>query len=149
MVLDVTVAVVAWHVLTAPGPSPQRAVTRAAALAESGEFAQLYSSLCPADRQRFSEAELSTAGRTALLALGGVSGVRITRVVPVPGPGLGVLRLAARRVFGELVPVVGAPSAFSVTVLDDPGGWQVCLSLGGYSSARLGIDVPPVADTGP
>jgi hypothetical protein len=50
-------------------------------------------------------------------------------------------------VAGQLVPVVGAPSAFTVVVVHELGGWRMCLSAGGYSSTAMGVDVPVGSQT--
>jgi hypothetical protein len=55
---------------------------------------------------------------------------------------VGPIHWPAAQVSGQLVPVVGAPSAYSVTVVHEIGGWRVCLSAGGYSSAAMNVDVP-------
>ena len=55
---------------------------------------------------------------------------------------VGVVHWPAAQVSGQLVPVIGQPSDYTVTVVHEVGGWRMCLSAGGYSSSAMGVDVP-------
>jgi hypothetical protein len=51
------------------------------------------------------------------------------------------VKLPAAQVTGELIPVTGAPSPYTVVAVHEiPGGWRVCMSAGGFS--MLGYTQP-------
>jgi hypothetical protein len=138
----VAITSVSLHYLTQSHPSAvASAVEGTAKAAAHGDWSTVYGRLCSADRRHLSEASLADAGQGALLELGGIDHVTVTyvRFVHVS---IGTIPVPAAQASGELVPVVGPPTAFTVTTVEQIGGWHVCLSAGGYSSAALGVQVP-------
>lgn len=95
-----------------------------------------------------SESDLAGAGQGALLSLGGLNHVTVTKVTSTH-VALGPIHVPAATAAGELVPEIGPPSPYTVTVVRELGGWRVCLSAGGYSSTSLGVNVPLGAGQGP
>jgi hypothetical protein len=142
LVADLIVANVAWHYLTKPHPGQAAgAVIAIGDAAAHNNWSAVYDRLCSSDRKQLDEAALSQAGRGALLSIGALDHVTVSSVRPVT-LSVGVLHWPAETVSGQLVPVVGRPSDFTVTVIHEVGGWRVCLSAGGYSSQAMGVDVP-------
>jgi hypothetical protein len=74
--------------------------------------------------------------------LHGFAGVHITSAHAVRVQLVGPIPLPAEQVSGQLVPRLGAPVDFHVTTVREVTGWTVCLSVGGYGSPDLGVDVP-------
>lgn len=139
---DLVLGSVAWHYLTQPHPKAEAAVVLdAAAAASHNDWAGVYDRLCSSDRAQLTEPQLQAAGRGALLSIGGLDHVTVTAVRSVTLP-VGPLHWPAAQVSGQLVPVVGAGSAYTVTVVREIGGWRMCLSAGGYSSTAMNVNVP-------
>ncbi|MBV9486966.1 MAG: hypothetical protein JO246_13015, partial [Frankiaceae bacterium] len=97
--------------------------------------------LCTSDQRQFTETELHDAGRVALLSIGELDHVTVSAVKPVKLT-VGVMRWPAEQVSGQLVPVIGQPSDYTVTVIQERGTWKMCLSAGGYSSTAMHVNVP-------
>lgn len=131
-----------WHLVGRHRDSPQRAVTRVAALAGQGDWTGVYHHLCSADHRRFTLADVASGGTAAMQLLHGLVGVRITDTRTVGVHLVGPLSLPAEQVTGRLVPPLGPTVDFHVTTVREVSGWAVCLSVGGYGSAALGVDVP-------
>jgi hypothetical protein len=135
-------ASVGWHYLTASNPKAATgAVVATADAASHNDWPSVYGHLCSSGQRQISETQLHDAGRAALLSIGELDHVTVTSVRPVHLT-VGVLHWPAEQVSGELVPVIGRPSAYSVTVIQERGAWRPCLSAGGYSSSAMGVNVP-------
>lgn len=133
---------IGWHYLTKPHPkAAAAAVIDTASAAAHNNWTSVYDHLCSSDQSQISEADLASAAHGALLSIGELDHVTVTSVKSVTLP-VGVVHWPASQVSGELVPVVGQPSSYTVTVVRQVGGWRVCLSAGGYSSSAIGVDVP-------
>jgi hypothetical protein len=142
LIVDLVLGSVAWHYLTATHSSAvAAAVEQTGKDAAHNNWTGVYSDLCSSDRAQFSESELHDAGEAALLQIGELDHVTVTSVDPTSLP-VGPLHWPAAVVSGQLVPVIGAPSAYTVTVVRELGGWHMCLSAGGYSSVAMGVNVP-------
>jgi hypothetical protein len=133
---------VGWHYLTKDNPTAARgAVINTANAAAHNDWSAVYDRLCTSDQRQINESALHDAGRAALLSIGELDHVTVTSVTPVKLT-VGVMRWPAEQVSGQLVPVVGQPSAYTVTVIQERGTWKMCLSAGGYSSTAMHVDVP-------
>lgn len=142
VIVSVILGSIGWHYLTKPHPQAvAAAVIDTANAAAHDNWTTVYDQLCSSDRSQISEADLASAGHGALLSIGELDHVTVTSVTPVTLP-IGVVHWPASQVSGELVPVVGQPSSYTVTVVREDGGWRMCLSAGGYSSSAMGVDVP-------
>lgn len=143
LVADLVVGSVGWHYLTRSHPGAvAAALQRTASDAGHNRWDAVYHELCRNDQAQLSEADLASAGRAALLQLGELRGITVQSVRAV-NQSLGPLDIPdAAQVSGLLDPVIGQPSAFTVTLVRELGGWHVCLSAGGYSSAALGVSQP-------
>jgi hypothetical protein len=142
LAVDLVVGSVAWHYLTESHPSAvAAAVEDTAKDAGHNDWSAVYNRLCSTDRAQMSEGDLAGAGQGALLQLGGLNHVTVTQVTDTH-VSLGPIHVPAATAAGELYPEIGAPTAYTVTVVRELGGWKVCLSAGGYSSAALGVNVP-------
>jgi hypothetical protein len=142
LVVDLVIGTVAWHYLTATHPSAIAAAVESTANdAAHNNWTGVYDKLCSSDRDQTSEAEFGEVGRVAMLRIGELNHVTVTTVDPISVP-VGPLQWPAAQVSGDLVPVIGVPSPYTVTVIRSLTGWQVCLSAGGYSSTALGVSVP-------
>jgi len=142
LTVDLVVGSLAWHYLTESHPSAvASAVEGTANDAAHGDWNAVYQRLCSSDRAQMSEATLADEGQAALLQLGGLNHVTVTQVSDTH-VSLGPIHVPAATATGQLVPRFGAASAYTVTVVREVGGWKVCLSAGGYSSAALGVNVP-------
>jgi hypothetical protein len=142
LVADLTLGTLAFHYLTRSHPAAEAAAVIAAAdAAAHNDWNGVYDDLCSSDRTQLSEGELQTAGRGALLSIGGLDHVTVTSVHSVALP-VGPIHWPAAQVSGQLIPVVGAPSTYTVTVIREIGGWRMCLSAGGYRSSAMNVDVP-------
>jgi hypothetical protein len=142
LVVDLVLGSVAWHYLTESHPTAiATAVERTANDAAHNNWTGVYESLCSSDRQQITEANLEDAGQEAMLQLGELNHITVATVTPLSIP-VGPLHWPAAQVSGQLVPVIGAPSAYTVTVVRALAGWQICFSAGGYSSAALGVSAP-------
>jgi hypothetical protein len=149
LTFDIVVGSIAWHYLTESHPSAVAAAVEGTAKdAAHNDWPGVYSRLCSSDRAQMSENDLAQAGQGALLALGELNHVTVTQVTSTH-VALGPIHVPAATASGQLVPVVGTPSPYTVTVVREVGGWKVCLSAGGYSSAALGVNVPLGAGQGP
>jgi hypothetical protein len=116
-------------------------VERTANDAAHGDWQGVHGDLCSSDRAQLTEPAFALAGHLALLRLGELDHVTVTSVRAVD-VSVGPLHWPAAEAAGMIVPVIGAPSAYTLTVVRELGGWRPCLSAGGYSSAQLGVDVP-------
>ncbi len=107
------------------------------------DWVGVYDSLCRADKAQISESDLAAAGPAAVASLGPLgldhaSVTSITRIKQSLGP---VDTPDAAQVHGQLFPVVGEPSDYSVVLVHEvPGGWKVCMSAGGFD--MLGYTQP-------
>ena len=146
MAVDAVAGLVLLRWIAGRQDSPTAAVTRAAALAAHGDWAGLHARLCRPDQARITPADLADTGRAALLTLRGLDRAEVTSVtditLPVDLPVVGVVGLPARQVRGHLLASLGPPSDFAVVAVREAAGWRVCLSVGGYASSGLGVDVP-------
>jgi hypothetical protein len=142
LVADLTLGTIGFHYLTRSHPAAEAAaVIGAADAAAHNDWNTVYGDLCSSDRSQLSVGELQAAGRGALLSIGGLDHVTVTSVRSVSLP-VGPIHWPAAQVSGELVPVVGAPSHYTVIVVREIGGWRMCLSAGGYRSTAMNVDVP-------
>jgi hypothetical protein len=142
LVVDLIVGTVSWHYLTASHPTAIAAAVESTANdAAHNNWTGVYGKLCSSDRDQTSESQFAEFGQAALLHIGELNHVTVTQVTPVSVP-VGPLHWPAAEVSGDLVPVIGAPSPYTVAVIRSISGWQVCLSAGGYSSTALGVSVP-------
>jgi hypothetical protein len=149
LAVDLVVGSVAWHYLTESHPSAVAAAVEGTAKdAGHNDWSAVYSRLCSTDRAQTSESDLASAGQGALLQLGGLNHVTVTQVTDTH-VSLGPIHVPAATAAGELYPEIGVPTAYTVTVVRELGGWKVCLSAGGYSSAALGVNVPLGAGQSP
>jgi hypothetical protein len=149
LAVDLVVGSVAWHYFTEPHPSAvAKAVETVGSDAAHNNWSAVYGELCSSDRAQIAEGDIATAGEGALLELGGLHQVTVTHVTTTH-VSLGPIPIPAAVVSGQLIPRIGAPSAYSVTAVLEASGWHVCLSAGGYSSAALGINVPLGHGQGP
>jgi hypothetical protein len=142
LTVDLVVGSIAWHYLTESHPSAVAAAVEGTAKdAAHGNWTAVYNRLCSSDRAQMSESDLASSGQAALLQLGGLNHVTVTGVTDTH-VSLGPIHVPAATASGQLVPEFGTPSAYTVTVVREVGGWKVCLSAGGYSSTALGVNVP-------
>jgi hypothetical protein len=142
VIATVIVTSIGWHYLTAPNPkAATAAVINTANAAAHNNWTGVYDQLCSSDRSQISEPDLSNAGRGALLSIGDLDHVTVTSVTPVTLP-VGFVHWPAEQVSGQLVPVIGQPSSYAVTVIRERGDWRMCLSAGGYSSSAMQVNVP-------
>ena len=143
---DAVLGVVLVHVIAGHQDSPGRAVQGTVALAAKGDWAGVWGRLCSADRRQYTAAQVGQAGRLAALTLRGVDHAEITAVtatsLPLDLPVVGVVGLPVRQVTGQLIASLGPPSTFRVITVRELGGWRICLSVGGYASSALQVDVP-------
>lgn len=142
LVADVVIGALVLRALREESSTPQRAVVAAADLIAKKDYAGLRASLCAPDRARYSVGELADAGRQLHLVMHGVEKFVPEQVTVLPDVRLGPVGLPARRVDGQVVAMLGPPSAAHVTVVQEPTAWKVCLSAGGYGLAILGVDEP-------
>jgi hypothetical protein len=146
LAVDLLAGTLLWRWLQHPAQTPERAVVRLAGLVHDKDWAGVRASLCAPDRARYTTQDVAQAGQAALLVLRGVDTFRVRRVVTVPDVALGPVGLPARRVEGDVVALLGPPSAAHVTVVLELRTWKACLSAGGYGADALGVDVPPGQD---
>jgi hypothetical protein len=142
VVADLIAGTALWHVAERTGDSPVRAVAAVARLAGQGDWTGVYHRLCSADREQLSPAEVSAGGSEALTVLHGLAGVHIVAAHAVVVHLVGPLSLPAEQVVGSVLPQFGPAVDFHVTTVRELTGWKVCLSVGGYGSPALGVDVP-------
>jgi len=143
LVADLIVGDIGWHYLTkSHSGAVETALQQVAHDASTNNWDAVYGELCRNDQSQIPEQDLASAGHLALAQIGELRGITVTRVRNV-SQALGPLDLPnGAQVSGELVPVIGHPSSFTVTMVRELGGWHVCLSAGGYSSAAMGISQP-------
>lgn len=142
VVADLILASVGWHYLTASHPKAAAgAVITVANDAAHNNWTGVYDNLCSSDRSQINEAALRNAARGAMVTIGEIDHVTVTSVRPVTLP-VGFVHWPASQVSGQIVPVIGRPSAYTVTVIRETGGWRLCLSAGGYSSSAMSVNVP-------
>jgi hypothetical protein len=145
LVADLVLGSIAWHYVhkwLAPQPGAvAKAMEQTASDAAHNNWTAVYNKLCSSDRAQVSEADLASAGRAELLALGELDHVTVTSVRSV-SQSLGPINLPAAQVSGDIVPVIGRPSAYTMVLVHELSGWHVCLSAGGYSSAALHVSAP-------
>jgi hypothetical protein len=141
--VDLIAAHYAWHYLFTGNPGAARgALLTTMNDAAHHDWNAVYDSLCRSDRAQINEADLANAGNAALAQLGlGLDHATVTSVRPVKhslGP---LTEPQAEQLAGQLYPVVGQPSPYTVVVVHEiPGGWKVCMSAGGFS--MLGYTEP-------
>lgn len=109
--------------------------------AAHNNWSAVYNSRCSDDRSQTDEPDLAAAGKGEMLALGELDNVTVTSVRTV-NQSLGPIHLAAAQVSGQLVPVIGRPSAYTMVLVHELSGRHVCLSAGGYSSTALQVSAP-------
>jgi hypothetical protein len=145
LVADLILGSIGWHYLTNwLGPQPgavAKAMEQTASDAAHNNWSAVYNNLCSNDRAQTSEADLATAGKAELLTIGELDHVTVTSVATVT-QSLGPINLPAAQVTGQLVPVFGQPSAYTMVLVHELSGWHVCLSAGGYSSTALHVSAP-------
>lgn len=157
LVADVVIGSILLKVVSGHQDSPATAVQGTVTLAGRGNWSGVHHRLCSADQRRFTTDQLAQAGRVAALTLRGLDHAEVTSVepatLPLDLPVVGEVGLPVRLVRGHLIAALGPPSDFSVITVREIDGWRVCLSVGGYSSTALQVDVPigatPPAWTGP
>lgn len=143
LVADLVLGSVGWHYLTKPHTGAvAAALEQTATDAGHNNWTAVYRELCRDDQAQISESDLAGEGHAALLSIGVLRRVTVASVRNV-SQSVGPLDIPnAAQASGELIPVLGQPSAFTVTLVRELGGWHVCLSAGGYSSAALGASQP-------
>jgi hypothetical protein len=145
LVADLILGSVAVHYVKQwLGPHPGAV---AAAMEQTGSdaahnnWSAVYNSLCSNDRAQFDESDLASGGQAEMLAIGELDHVTVTSVRTVH-QSLGPITLPAAQVSGQLVPVIGKPSAYTMVLVHELSGWHICLSAGGYSSTALQVSAP-------
>lgn len=142
---DLILGSIAWHAIDNwLGPHAGRvtaAMEKVAAAASHNDWAAVYGDLCQSDQAQMDEATLASAGRAELIALGELDHVTVTSVTTVH-QSIGPIALPAAQVSGQLVPVIGKPSTYTMVLVHELSGWHVCLSAGGYSSSALQVSAP-------
>jgi hypothetical protein len=122
-----------------PGAAKQAVNTTLSDVAHH-DWNGVYDSLCQDDRAQIVEGDLATAGDGALLQLGGGLARWTETSVATVHQSLGPINLPASQITGDLYPVVGQPSSYTVVVVHELNGWHVCMSAGGFS--MLGYTQP-------
>lgn len=145
LVADLVLGTIAWHAISNwldPHAGPvAAAMEKAATRAAHNDWSAVYGDLCQNDRAQVDEATLASAGRAEMLALGELDHVTVSSVRTVH-QSIGPIALPAAQVTGQLVPVVGKPSTYTMVLVHELSGWHVCLSAGGYSSSALQVSAP-------
>ncbi|HVW80711.1 MAG TPA: hypothetical protein VHB69_07220 [Mycobacteriales bacterium] len=142
LVADFILGSLGWHFVFSSSPGAAKgAVNTTLSDVSHRNWSGVYDSLCRDDRAQVDESNLAVAGDAALTHFGlGLARWTETSVNTVH-QSLGPVNLPAVQVSGELYPVTGSPSPFTVTVVHEvPGGWHVCMSAGGFS--MLGYTEP-------
>jgi hypothetical protein len=142
LIADLVLGSIGWHYLFASSPGAAKgAVNATLSDLSHRNWTGVYGSLCRDDRAQIDESDLAVEGDAALQQLGlGLASWTETSVTTVH-QSLGPVNLPAVQVTGQLIPVTGAPSPFTVVVVHEvPGGWHVCMSAGGFS--MLGYTQP-------
>jgi hypothetical protein len=136
VIVDLIAAHYAWHYVFQANPGAAKgALLRTMSDASHHDWSGVYDSLCRSDRAQINESDLAAAGDAALAQLGlGLDHATVTSVTPVKqslGP---LVEPQAALVAGELYPVTGTPSPYTVVVVHEiPDGWKVCMSAGHFS----------------
>jgi hypothetical protein len=145
LVADLILGSVGWHYLDNwLGPKPSAvaaAMEQTAKNAAHNNWSAVYNSLCSNDRAQIDESDLASAGEGELTAIGELDHVTVTSVRTIH-QSLGPINLPAAQVSGQLVPVFGRPSPYTMVLVHELSGWHVCLSAGGYSSTALQVNAP-------
>lgn len=142
LVADLVLGSIGWHYLFGPNPGAvAKAMESIGSAASHNDWSKVYSDLCANDRAQISESDLEGSGRAAMASIGFLDHVTVTSVRTVH-QSLGPISLPAAQVSGMLVPVVGTPSAYTMTLVHELSGWHVCFSAGGYSSTALNVSAP-------
>lgn len=142
LVADLILAHFAWGYLTTAHPGAAKgAVNTTLSDVSHRNWTGVYSSLCQDDRDQIDEADLAAAGDAALQQFGlGLARWTETSAVTVH-ESLGPVNLPAVQVSGELYPVTGTPSPYTVVAIHElTGGWRVCMTAGGFK--MLGYTQP-------
>lgn len=136
VIVDLILAHFAWDYVFKANPGAARgALLTAMSDASHHNWSGVYDSLCRSDRAQVSEPDLASAGDAAMMQLGlGLDHASISSVTPVTeslGP---LVEPQAALITGELIPVTGAPSPYTIVVVHEiPGGWKLCMSAGHFS----------------
>lgn len=142
VIADLILGNIGWHYLTRSNPGAAKgAVNATLSDVAHHNWSGVYDSLCRDDRAQIDEADMAVAGNAALAQLGlGLARWTETTATTVHQQ-LGPVNLPAVQVSGDLFPVTGPPSPYTVVVVHEvTGGWQVCMSAGGFS--MLGYTEP-------
>ncbi|HEX3898278.1 MAG TPA: hypothetical protein VHW74_03850 [Mycobacteriales bacterium] len=142
LVADIVLGNIGWHYLFTSNPGAARgALDKTLSDVSHRNWAGVYDSLCRDDRAQIDESDMAAAGNVALEQLGlGLDRWTESSVATVH-QSIGPVNLPAVQVSGQLYPVTGAPSPYTVVVVHEvPGGWHVCMSAGGFS--MLGYTQP-------
>ncbi|HVV75150.1 MAG TPA: hypothetical protein VHC43_03870 [Mycobacteriales bacterium] len=142
LAVDVIFGPILWHHVFAANPGAVKgAVNHTLDDLEHHNWSGVYDSLCRNDRAQVDESDLAAAGDGALEQLGGgLARWTITSVTNIH-QNLGPMNLPAAQVSGQLYPLAGSPSPFTVVVVHEiPEGWHICMSAGGFS--MLGYTEP-------
>ncbi|HVS68872.1 MAG TPA: hypothetical protein VHE56_09995, partial [Mycobacteriales bacterium] len=142
LMVDIIVGPILWHHFLAPSPGAAKgAVNHTLTALEHHDWQGVYDSLCRSDREQIDESDLAAAGNIAIAQLGaGLARWTMTSTRTLQ-QSVGPLNLPAEQVAGQLFPVAGDPSNYTVVVVDEvPSGWHVCMSAGGFS--MLGYTEP-------
>jgi hypothetical protein len=149
LVADLVLGSIGWHYLFASSPGAAKgALNTTLSDLSHHNWRGVYNSLCRDDRAQIDESDLAVEGDAALLQLGlGLASWTETSVTTVH-QSLGPVNLPAAQVAGQLIPVTGTPSPYTVVVVHEvPGGWHVCMSAGGFSmlgyTQPLGTGITP------
>jgi hypothetical protein len=141
LVADLILGHFAWHYLFAANPGAAKgAINTTMSDVAHHNWTGVYSSLCQDDRAQVDEGDLATAGSAALEQLGGGLARWTESSVTTVHQSLGPVNLPAVQVAGQLFPVVGTASPYTVVVVHELTGWHVCMSAGGFS--MLGYTEP-------
>ncbi|HWC35865.1 MAG TPA: hypothetical protein VG650_13695 [Mycobacteriales bacterium] len=134
LVLDLVLGHYAWNYIFAASPGAARgAVDRTLTDLSHHDWNGVYNSLCRDDRAQIDESDLAAAG-TAALAQFGLGLARWTESsTRTVHQSLGPVNLPAVQVSGQVFPVTGGPSSYTVVAVHELSGWHVCMSAGGFS----------------
>jgi hypothetical protein len=141
VIVDLILGHLLWgYVFKANPGAAQRAVNSTISDVAHHNWQGAYDSLCRDDQAQIDESDMAAAGSAALEQFGlGIARWTITSARTVH-QSLGPVKLPAVQVGGQLYPVTGEPSAYTVVVVHELNGWHVCMSAGGFS--MLGYTEP-------
>jgi hypothetical protein len=149
LVADLIIGSIGWHYLFAASPGAAKgALNTTLSDLSHRNWSGVYASLCRDDRAQVNESDLAAEGDVALEQLG----LGLDRWTEASSKtvhqSLGPVNLPAVQISGELFPLTGTPSPYTVVVVHEvPGGWHVCMSAGGFSmlgyTEPLGTGVTP------